>query len=337
MKENTLMNEKELKAVEIKIKAKKLELKEISKKLKDSKKTLQNLNTNCMSKNLLDAYCQVDMFGNVQKMNNEASRLLSFNGNNTKINFLSLVHKDDLSLTLDVYDQLLRDGSFKNYKCRLVLKDKSVKKFHINASLLYDSNGKPDGIQGIARDITNDEFLNEQLVKSENRFKMILEHFDSAILLEDENRNITLVNKKFCDLFTPKSDSKSLIGKNCVAAAEQAKLLFKNSEDFMSQINSLTSNKKESLSEVLVMLDGTVLERDYIPVYNDNEFRGHLWSYKNVTAEKVAQQNLVESEKNLKTLIQNLDHGIFLEDENGIGVLANKKLCELFHMPMSPE
>jgi PAS domain S-box-containing protein len=46
------------------------------------------------------------------------------------------------------------------------------------------------------------------------------------------------------------------------------------------------------LGETILMADGHVLERDYVPVFVEHSYRGHLWRYLDVTARVRGQQRL---------------------------------------------
>jgi PAS domain S-box-containing protein len=325
----------------LEVKAK--ELYDTSEELKNTNNTLENLlvkkklELKGLFENIIDPYCVIDLQGNILEMNDATANLLGV-ADKTKVkNLLSFIPKDQTLFLHNSIRQLKKDGEIKKFKIEIVLENKSVKLIHINASLICNNSGKPVAIQGIARDITEEQYLKEQILASEHRFKTLLKNLDTGVLLEDENRNIVLTNQKFCNLFSIPISPVLLIGQDCSNSAENSKHLFKDPEVFVSQINKRVNDKKEVLSEELTMQDGRVLQRDYIPIFKDKTYKGHLWSYKDITTERRAQENLIESENNLKTLVQNLDHGIYMEDDKGIAVLANNKLCEQFYMPMSPD
>lgn len=311
--------------------------------LKESNNTLEsllakkNLELKGVFKNIIDAYCIIDMYGNVLEMNDATFELLGCKNKKEGINLSKFVFEDDTKLVRDAFNELKEKGDFKDLKVRIVSKNNTIKHLHINAGLITDHKGKPIAIQGTARDITQEHKVQNNLIKSENRLKTLILNLDSGILLEDEDCNIIFTNKKFCDLFSIRENPEQLQGQHCSTRMGSSKTLFEKPEAFIARMQDVVNNKTKVLGDELNMLDGKILQRDYIPIYEGNTYKGHLWTFKDVTAEKQAQQNLIESENNLKTLVQNLDHGIYLEDKNGIAVLANKKLCEQFYMPLSPD
>lgn len=117
------------------------------------------------------------------------------------------------------------------------------------------------------------------------RLSTLLHNMQEAILVEDEHRRIQLVNEPFCKLFHIPVSPEALIGQDCSGAAEQSKHFFKDPapDVFVADIEQLLFRKRTVIADVLTMVTGKVLERDYLPIWLDNEYRGHLWLYRDVT------------------------------------------------------
>ena len=56
-----------------------------------------------------------------------------------------------------------------------------------------------------------------------------------------------------------------------------------------------------------------------------------------ITLEKEFNQQIIDSENKLNSLIENLQSGVLLEDESRKIVVVNKKFCTLFEIPVEPE
>lgn len=132
----------------------------------------------------------------------------------------------------------------------------------------------------------------KDLVINANRLTSLISNLQFAILLENEKREIVLVNQRFCDLFEIPAPPEMLTGVNCTQAAAQAKHMFRDPEQFVQQIDLLLKNKEKSLQEKLEKTDGTVLLRDFIPVWNDDQYQGHLWVYNDITAKVKTDEQL---------------------------------------------
>jgi PAS domain S-box-containing protein len=134
--------------------------------------------------------------------------------------------------------------------------------------------------------------------------KNLLANLQSGILVEDENRKILFTNRLFCDMFSIPVAPEDMVGVDCTNSAEQSKDLFKNSDDFSPRINKILKDKKLVSKELLETIDNQYLERDYIPIFINNEYKGHLWKYTDVT-QSIKSQNLLEQSEERNRLIMN--------------------------------
>lgn len=115
------------------------------------------------------------------------------------------------------------------------------------------------------------------------RLKTLITNMHAAVLVEDEKRRIVLANNYFCELFEIPVQPEDLVGIDCTDSADASKHLFTEPEVFKQVINETLKRNAQTFDYPLKMVNGTELERDYIPIFIDNNYRGHLWVYKNVT------------------------------------------------------
>ena len=143
--------------------------------------------------------------------------------------------------------------------------------------------------------------LDNKILKE--RLSVLIENMVEYILVENENREIVYVNQKFCDMFMGSADSKNMIGVSCENAAEQSKDLFKN-EDFIEKIDEILNNKVLVSGDILYLTNGTILSRDYIPVFIEGNYLGHMWKYRNLTKIRKLESDLQKYEKAFSYLIK---------------------------------
>ena len=134
------------------------------------------------------------------------------------------------------------------------------------------------------------------------RYKTLIQNLNAAVLVEDENRTISLVNQTFCDLFHIPAPPEALIGADCSESAQQSKGLFKDPEAFVAGVDKLLKDRQPVFNEPFELLDGTMLERDYIPIFDDEVYLGHLWVYKDLTPHYRLQHQLTEARNALAAL-----------------------------------
>ncbi|MEW6258388.1 MAG: PAS domain S-box protein [Thermodesulfobacteriota bacterium] len=82
-----------------------------------------------------------------------------------------------------ILSTLRRDGFTDNFITRLRRKDGTIIPVSINARLIYDENGEPDGVSGMIRDITKILAAEERLKESELKFRTLAEACPFGILI----------------------------------------------------------------------------------------------------------------------------------------------------------
>ncbi|SDG91493.1 PAS domain-containing sensor histidine kinase [Winogradskyella thalassocola] len=279
--------------------------------------------------NIVDAYVVMDIQGDIIKFNEAATRLFGYDIGRDNVNVKDLVFKDDYEYAMTSFMQLHTQGFFKDYEARIYTKSKEVKWVHINASVVYDKDKKPIAAQGIVRDITAERASEEKLIESENRLATLVLNLDSGIVLEDENRNIVLTNKKFCELFNIDAEPSDLFGMDCTDASEQNKLLLKNPEAFIQRMDEIDSAKKVVIGDELEMVDGKILERNYMPITIGEKSKGFLWTFTDVTLKRTYRKSLEVQKQKYYSIIANMHLGLVEVNNHDEILLINHSFSEM--------
>jgi two-component system, sensor histidine kinase len=167
------------------------------------------------------------------------------------------------------------------------------------------------------------------LRESESRISSLVLNLQTGILLEDQRRHIVLCNRMFCELFNIPVSPELLTGVDCSNAAEESKLMFQDPVHFVSRIDVILRERKMVLSEKLELADGRVFERDYMPIFVSNEYKGHLWKYTDITDRETLDRKLKKQEEKYRGIIENMKLGIIevtLDDEIQF---VNQNFCDL--------
>lgn len=244
-----------------------------------------------------------------------------------------LLEKDTIKDFLEVVNQSYfafeRDQELMNHAFT-----ESEKEYHqINSSLKEEYDLKRESIANLYKSIValEDEsveeewkkeedilfiskYLNQQIEKKKQiekdlsttveLLKTLLANLQSGILVEDENRKILFTNQLFCDMFNIPVAPDLMIGVDCTNSAEQSKDMFQNPSEFSPRIDTILKEKKLTTNELLQTVDNRFLERDYIPIYIKDIYKGHLWKYNDVT-ERIKTQNLLQQSEERNRLIMN--------------------------------
>lgn len=115
------------------------------------------------------------------------------------------------------------------------------------------------------------------------RLDALIAALPSAVLVEDENRRVVLTNASFCELFGVPVDPLELVGADCSQAAQTSKHLFSDPDGFVTGVDASLAARRLVRREQLKLVDGRVVERDYVPVWDNGVYLGHLWNYNDVT------------------------------------------------------
>lgn len=194
---------------------------------------------------------------------------------------------------------------------------------------LWSDEGKHIGFIAVESEITEEKEREEEIKKINVRLNSLLENLNSGVLVEDENRNIVLTNELFLNYFNIPAKPQDLIGMDCSTSAEDSKHLMENPEGFVKRIGEILDHRQKVTEEVIRFADGSVMERDYIPIIIDSVYFGHLWQYRDIT-DRVNHQNQLEaSELKYRKLLENLNLGLLEVDNNGIIQNAFPGFCAL--------
>ena len=279
--------------------------------------------------NIVDAYVVMDLNGKILKFNEAATKLFGYDIGKEEVKIAKLIYKDDFQYAVECFNNLQTTGFFKDYETRVYTKSKEVKWVHVNGSVVFDKNNKPIAAQGIVRDITEERASAERLIESENRLSTLILNLDSGIVLEDENRNIVLTNNKFCELFKINAEPTDLHGKDCVTSSEQNKVLFKDPEGFLNRMNEIDVAKELVIGDELEMIDGTILERNYMPITIGEKSKGFLWTFTDVTLKRTYRKSLEVQKQKYYSIIANMHLGLVEVNTDDEILMINQSFSEM--------
>ena len=194
---------------------------------------------------------------------------------------------------------------------------------------ISDNSGKTNYQVAIIEDISKELEADRKLKASENRLATLISNLQTGVLLEDKDGKIALTNQMFCNHFNINKTPEELIGVDCSAHEQQTKGNFKNPENFIKRIEEVLAKRETVLADELEMIDGRVLQRDFIPIDNDGAYKGHLWAYNDVTISKNYKNNLEKQREKYRSIIANMNLGLLEVDNNNIIQMANDSFCTM--------
>lgn len=163
-----------------------------------------------------------------------------------------------------------------------------------------------------------------------SRLLTLVENWQAGILVEDESMRIDLVNQTFCTMFGISALPQDLVGADCSTLTEQIKALLAVPEVFVERVGRILQEKRIVTNEELWLADGRTFERDYIPIFVNLDYRGHLWQYRDITKRKQTEEALRQAEEKYRKIFENASEGIYQTTPDGRYLSANPALARLY-------
>lgn len=137
----------------------------------------------------------------------------------------------------------------------------------------------------------SNEELKEDLKLKNDNYIAIFKNLPLGLIVEDANRNITLTNHFFCELFKRKESPEDLCGLNTLSVFNESKHIFIHGDQFISSANTIVQNHKVVIDDILHLIDGRIYSRNYIPILNDINACG-IWTFEDVSEKYEANTHL---------------------------------------------
>ncbi len=160
---------------------------------------------------------------------------------------------------------------------------------------------------GFARDVTADLRRESELKTATSRLEALIANFSAGVLVEDEERRIVLINRELMSMFGIDGEPEAMAGADCAAAAEASSALFADPPAFLEGVDRRLRQRTARVGEELAAADGRTFERDYLPIFVDDVYRGHLWLYRDISRRKDAEEEreaLLSSERESRVALQ---------------------------------
>ena len=204
-------------------------------------------------------------------------------------------------------------------------KDGSLVWMEINASPLNDDLGNIVGFLGVTRNITERKRADEALRESERKYKSLIDNFQDIILTINLEGRITFASQS----------TKERLGYESAEMINMNILDFVQEEDRQRAMESLQKGMKgekiTGFQTQAITKSGERLffECFFSRVYEDGTVVGAQAVIKDITERKQAEETLLKSEKKFRNYIDSAPDGVFIVDDTGRYLEANKSACQL--------
>ncbi|UCE41735.1 MAG: PAS domain S-box protein [Candidatus Aminicenantes bacterium] len=249
-------------------------------------------------------------------VNNKAADMLGYT-----IKELSGKHFKDIIASYEYKDAknklqgLLKGKSYDSYERIAMRKDGTEFPVEVKATLIRNLEREPLFIQSVVQDISERKKTEETLKESREMYKTLVETSPDAVTMTDLEGNITYVSRRTLQIHGY-DNAEELIGKNAFAfiAPEDQKRAMENLK------KTLAEGTVRHLEYTMLRKDGT----QFIGELNASlikdvkgEPKAFIAITRDITERKRAEQELSDSEKKFRGVVENATDAIYIITSEG--------------------
>ncbi len=291
------------------------ERKEAELALKDSEAEYRNL-----FENLQDMFYRSDMQGNLLLVSPSVSKITGYSMNEllgmnlVRDLYVQPSHRDEL------LEKIRKDSHVYGFETVLRKKDGSDFWVSVNSHLYKDKDGNVVGVEGIARDISEQKEAEKEMSK----FKTISDNANYGTSITDLNGNLLYVNRFFAQMHGYEPDDLKNKNISTLYSEEQLPIFWRILERMKSEgsfdVEEVWHIHKNG-TKFPTLTNGVVL--------NDNGAPALLViTTIDITERKKAEEAIRESEERYRTLVENAQQPIFIVDRQGVFRMINRAAAD---------
>ncbi|MDU0369686.1 PAS domain S-box protein [Hymenobacter endophyticus] len=122
----------------------------------------------------------------------------------------------------------------------------------------------------------------------------LLHTMSTAILAENQDHIITLINQRMCDLFNLPKTPSAYMGQPIQHILQDGYGSVMESDGIREQNKQLVEDQQRSSGVLVALRDGRLVQQDYLPVVQNDLTVLHIWSYEDVTQQQQALRRVQE-------------------------------------------
>jgi|GEM_PF-2503937 len=244
----------------------------------------------------------LDPQGRIICLNRACEQATGYHFNEVQGKFFGdlLVLPEEIEKFQRYFDKLNISNFPKQYEHYCQIKNGQRILINWSNNVVLNAQNELDYIISIGIDVSDRQEYQEQLFAKNYQLATLIDNFYAGILVEDESGQIVIINQDFCQIFNISETPDSLIGLVTDKAIFAATKLLLYPDMFSQRVTQILTARQIVNGEEITLANGKVFERDYIPIFIEDNYRGHVWKYRDITAckqsEKALKQQLVAVE-----------------------------------------
>jgi PAS domain S-box-containing protein len=274
-----------------------------------------------------DSYFEVDLAGNFTFVNDANCRQLGYPREELiGMNNRTITANDDIENVYKAFNQVYREGQpIRGFTFRTVRKDGSTGQGELAVFPLRNEKGEIIGFRGIGRDVAGRLQMIEDLRRSEERYRTVLDEMEEAYYELDLAGKFTFFN----DALIRKSGSSR---EELMGTGYKAYTPAKDMERVYKAFNQVykTGRPLEGIPLHSLRRDGTIIfsEETVLPLKNKaGEIIGFRGVSRDVTERLQMMEALRRSEERYRTMLDEMEEAYYEVDLNGNFTFFSDALC----------
>ncbi|UCH50933.1 MAG: PAS domain S-box protein [Chloroflexota bacterium] len=274
-----------------------------------------------------DGYFEVDLAGNFTFVNDANCRQLGYPREELiGMNYRAIIASDDVEKVYKTFNHVYREGQpVRAFTCKTVLKDGSTGTGEISVFPIRDEKGEIIGFRGVGRDIAERMQLIEDLRRSEERYRTVLDEMGETYYELDLAGNLTFFNDALIRKVGRSREELMGIAYKDYIPAKDMQRVFKA----FNQVYK-TGKPLKGLPLQIIRKDGISMfsEDTILPLRNEaGEIIGFRGVSHDVTERLEMMEALRQSEERYRTMLDEMEEAYYEVDLAGNFTFFSDALC----------
>ncbi len=197
-----------------------------------------------------------------------------------------------------------RDGIVLGFVVELRRRDGSTLWVRNSGRAVKDEHGAVAYYEGFVEDVTEWRAADQALERTVSVLRATLEATGDGLLVADLGGRILTYNQRFAEIWRlPRDVLESGDEREALACALE---LLVEPRAFLSRVRAIYADAEADAVDLVALRDGRILERHAYPQRIDGRAVGRVWSFRDVTDSKRAEETLRASEARLRLIVEQM-------------------------------